>query len=81
MTPKILHFKKNTDQRGVIALLEELLEKAKSGDIHAVTVVFVMDDRVVTRSSGMNSNMQMIGAFACAQADLMKFSEINQDSQ
>lgn len=58
---------------GLIKGLEELLEKAKDGTIEALAYVALRpDQKFEVRKIGYCSNLEMAGALAFAQHDLMR---------
>ncbi len=67
--------KRNTDPRQVIPALKELLERAEGGEFAAFVIVCVRPDGTFfTRGSGYNT-LEMAGALACAQRDVIEHAE------
>lgn len=73
MTLKVVDLKRNEDPREVIEGLEDLLRRAKAGEIESYVAVVVRadDGAFMTRGSGHKNKLVMAGALAFAMHDFV----------
>jgi len=76
MGVELLKIAAKFDPRGVVAGLEELLERAKAGEFDSfVAVCLRPDGSFLSQSSGCKNSLEMIGALYSVQHDLVVLSE------
>jgi uncharacterized MAPEG superfamily protein len=73
VTLKVVDLKRNEDPREVIDGLEDLLQRAKAGEIESYVAVIIRasDGAFMTRGSGHKNKLAMAGALAFAMHDFI----------
>ena len=76
MTLKVVAARINEDPQEVVSALEDLLRRAKEGEIESfVAVIISADQSFMTRISGHKSKLAMAGALAFALHDFVNTND------